>query len=959
MQHRLVVVPHTHWDREWYRTHEQFRYQLVQLLDGLLDLLEQDSDFRHFTLDGQTILLDDYLEVRPEMRGRIADLVRKGRLLIGPWYVLPDEWLVSGEALIRNLRLGLARAAEFGGSMQVGYVPDQFGHVGQLPQIFAGFGMAGAALWRGVGQDVEETLFSWEAPDGTRLLTIYLIQGYGNAAHLPLEPAALARRLEDTRASLAARSRIASLLFMNGSDHLEPQPGLPAALAAASAGLDGASVEIGTLPGFLAHARSEAPAALPVHRGELRSGLRAPLLEGCASARAPQKRADFRNDRLLTRYLEPLAAWLAELGGDARPGVLDLAWRIALQNHPHDSICGCSIDAVHDQMDVRFARVEQIGTAHLRHVTRELGARVSLPAQGFGRGAREGLVAWNPHGEGLVQAEGVVELDWPGALRRAPTLHLRGADGRRVPARAEIVERGETLADYRLPASIVAVLAAGFPPEFMGLHPCAVVTRRAGSALEVDLLLSSTRPGGFDFEAAKRELVERLGEEGERVVHYRARQLSRLRLRFVDALPGHGLRVYRLARGKAGGKADRTGRAGTGGSLVAQRTLDGGAVIANATWNVEVAPDGRVRCRHRGFGSVIEDAVRLVSEGDRGDEYSFDPVPGAEVVERPERLRVKLEPASEAEVAVSIHARYRVPAALDETRKRRSAASSVLPACITLRLWKGLDRVDVEVEVDNTACDHRLRAHLRAPFRARSFEVESAFEVAQRPIAPEAQAFGSAQPAEFPIGATPQRCFATLCTEEQGFSVANRGCSEVEAVGEADGTTSLAVTLLRAVGWLSRDDLVLRPVHAGPGIATPGAQVPGRHRAELCFRLHGAGEPARALEAQRFASPALLFAGGSEAGPLRDGARLLEVDDPEVIVSAVEPRREQGAALRLYDTSGRPRRVRVRWNGAAGRRLRAVDLAGRPDASLQLVSEADAAVSLELRGWQLVALQAS
>ena len=121
----------------------------MHLLDGLLDLLERDPDVRHFTLDGQAIVRDDYLEMRPEMRGRIAGLVRGGRLLIGAWYVLPDEWLVSGAALVRNLRLGLARTAEFGGSMEVGHVPDQFGHVGQLPQIFAGFGMVGAALLEG------------------------------------------------------------------------------------------------------------------------------------------------------------------------------------------------------------------------------------------------------------------------------------------------------------------------------------------------------------------------------------------------------------------------------------------------------------------------------------------------------------------------------------------------------------------------------------------------------------------------------------------------------------------------------------------------------------------------------------------------------------------------------------------------------------------------------------------
>src|SRR5215831_14665530 len=172
---QLVLVPHTHWDREWYRSHEAFRYRLVRMLDDLLALLERDPGFSHFTLDGQTIAVDDYLEVRPAARARIEALVRAGRLQVGPWFVLPDEQL--------------------GGAMPVGYVPDQFGHVGQLPQLLAGFGLTSAVLWRGVDADVDRTLFSWESPDGTRLDTAWLLHGYGNGMHLPRAPDALAARL--------------------------------------------------------------------------------------------------------------------------------------------------------------------------------------------------------------------------------------------------------------------------------------------------------------------------------------------------------------------------------------------------------------------------------------------------------------------------------------------------------------------------------------------------------------------------------------------------------------------------------------------------------------------------------------------------------------------------------------------------------------------------------------------
>jgi len=942
-QHHVVVVPHTHWDREWYRTHEQFRYALVRLVDRLLEILEGDPGFRHFTLDGQSIALDDYLEIRPHARERVAKLVRAGRILVGPWTVLPDEWLVSGEALVRNLRLGLARAGELGPPMRLGYVPDQFGHVGQLPQIFAGFGFPAAVLWRGVGRDVEDTTFQWEAPDGTRLFTVYLRNGYGNAVHLPLEPEALAGRLRAAIAALAPHSRIPSLLLMNGSDHMEPQPGLPAALEKAAALVPEATFELGHLPGFVARAREEAPEDLVVHRGELRSGLRSPLLPGCASARIAQKRRDFENDRLLTRYLEPLAAWLGELGGDPDPDVLEHLWRVALENHPHDSICGCSIDAVHEEMETRFARVRQLARAHLARVGREWANRVAAPA---GRGLP--LVGWNPGAGGRAQVDGVVEADVREGSRPL-RLHLRGAEGRRVPVHATLEEPGRVLAEYRIPAHVAIHLARGFPPEFMGEFARAVQVVRDGDGLGVDLVMSADSSAGFDLEAAKRRVSERLSREGDRPVRFRARRLPRVRLRFVDELPGCGLATWRLARGRAR-PADAESE------LVAERHA-GGARIANAVWEVEAGAEGRVTLRHRPTGTAIEDALIVASEGDRGDEYNFDPVPGDAPVARPASARVRLAPASEASAALEIDARYRVPAALAKDRAGRSARRVTLPVRVEIRLWEGLDRVDVAVRADNTARDHRLRLHLRAPFAARRLEVESAFEVAERPIAPGPEDFGSERPAERPIGATPQRSFATLVGDERALTVANRGAPEVEAVPGAGGTSALAVTLLRAVGWLSRDDLALRPGHAGPPLETPGAQVPGPHECELSLRLHPPGEAERAAEAHRFAAPPLLLAGGGGRGaPLADGARLVAVDDPAVVVSAVEPGRDGAAQVRLLNLSNEPRRVRVRWHGAA-RGLAAVDLQGRPDPGVDAEPE-EGGVRLSLRPWQIATLRA-
>ena len=150
MARRVDIVPHTHWDREWYRPFQSFRMRLVDLVDRLLDRLDADPGYGHFMLDGQMAVVDDYLEVRPDAAEELARLNREGRLTMGPWYVLPDEFLVSGETLVRNLQLGLRRAREFGGAMEVGYLPDMFGHIAAMPQLLRLFGMEHAVVWRGV-----------------------------------------------------------------------------------------------------------------------------------------------------------------------------------------------------------------------------------------------------------------------------------------------------------------------------------------------------------------------------------------------------------------------------------------------------------------------------------------------------------------------------------------------------------------------------------------------------------------------------------------------------------------------------------------------------------------------------------------------------------------------------------------------------------------------------------------
>jgi len=392
-ERQLMVVSHSHWDREWYLPFEAFRARLVGMLDRLLHLLETNPDYKHFMLDGQSIILEDYLEIRPDRRQDITRQVQAGRLLVGPWYVLADEFLAGGEALIRNLQIGIAIARQFGPPMMVGYLPDMFGQIAHMPSILAGFGIPAAVIWRGVDRSIPTSEFLWRAPDGSEVLAIHLPEGYALGRALPREREPLMDRLHSIRQALEPWAGTHYLLVMNGDDHLEPQPELPAIIALANENLKDAALVHTTLPAFIKAVRQEMGASshswLYVE-GELRSGQRAFILSGVTSTRMWIKQRNQECEDLLLRWAEPFSAWANLLrhrrsegddraAADANP--LSTAWRLLLQNQAHDSICGCSIDEVHDEMAVRFRRCQGLAEAVSRDALRYL-ADLAAPQGG-------------------------------------------------------------------------------------------------------------------------------------------------------------------------------------------------------------------------------------------------------------------------------------------------------------------------------------------------------------------------------------------------------------------------------------------------------------------------------------------------------------------------------------------------------------------------------------------------
>lgn len=899
----FVVVPHTHWDREWYQPFQEFRGRLVRLIDRLLDILDRDPLFTHFHFDGQTIVLEDYLDVRPQQRARLRRLIRAGRIAVGPWYVLPDEFLVSGESLIRNLQIGHRLAAEFGTPTPIGYLPDQFGHVAQMPQILAGFGIDCAVVWRGVGADITRTLFTWEAPDGTGVCTVYLPHsGYSNGRNLPETPDELRTQLAAIVAEQAPYRQIPSLLVMNGTDHQEPQALLPATLAAAVRDLAGVSYEIAPLARFVERARAE-QRDWQRHRGELRSPLRANITPGVTSARVRQKQRDFDNVSRLERYAEPLATWADGLAGERHLGdFAEWAWKLAVQNHPHDSISGCSVDQVHRDMEYRFDQVQmvvaQVTSQALAALTDRLDTSQATPDTA--------LVVYNPNSVGPSVVSTELYLD-----QATPCVLVDGA-GHEIPLHVE-ASASEVLLETELPpAEVRPHVLAIQSREYLGMVINDIRAERHDGTLAVSVTLDRMLRGRLDLFKLRAQWLAQLDDPTLQSVAVRAQTGVPARGTFVaPMLTGHGFTVFTL-RHKA--------------SVAPSPFVATDRELENDYFHVRVNEDGSLRITDKQSGLVLPRCNRFVDEGDRGDTYNFDPLADGQEVTAPHAPpAISIDTGNPVVATLTVTQQYELPRCLEVDRAARSRARVQIPISTAVRLYAGVKRVDFETTVDNAAADHRLRAHFQTPLIVESAFMEQAFGTVERSLTLE-----PLNDYERPVGTGPQKTFTCIQDGSRGVALFNRGVPEVE-VRRTEAGTEIALTLIRAVGWLSRGDLRFRNGPAGPGLETPEAQSPGQHRFLYALTTFSGDWVSAGIvnQAHAFAYPPITTLTDAHAGPLPPDAALVHCDNPHVILSALTASKRRGAfVVRCYNSSPQPQRAELMIALAA--RVRAVNFLEAP-----------------------------
>lgn len=771
----MTIVPHTHWDREWYSPFQTFRLRLVDLLDELLPRLEADPSYAHFLLDGQMAVVDDYLAVRPEAEERLRHLAISGRLAMGPWYILMDEFLVSGETMIRDLEKGLDRAASFGSAMDVGYLPDMFGHVAQMPQLLRQFGFEHAVVWRGVPSALGRSAFWWEAPDGSTVRAEYLPEGYGNGSVLPMEGKELIARIDafverygpmlEGTAPEGGAGEPDPILWMNGTDHQVPMPWLGYVVDEANREQDRYELQVGSLADHLAGAPTE---GLPTWRGELRSGAHANLLMGVASNRTDVRRAAATAERSLEARCEPL--WALFQPAERWPSaLLAEAWGHVVHNAAHDSICACSVDEVCDAVLHRYAETIAIGDGLAKRAVDRFAMTL----------AHEGSVVVNPSARtrgGTVAVVVPGEDDVPGTQR----LRVWAADGHLGTfPRAEALHMAPRLIDE------------------LGAHTFTIEATEEGALVVLTVDDASRVPASFPV----RDLAALLADRGDDAqVEVRVRQAPKQQvLARVEAVPGYGWQAVTRPAPPASPVA-----------VVDGTTLANGLVTVTVdTTDGTFALDG-----HAGLG-------RLVDGGDVGDTYNYCPPETDREVDTPAAVVVDAVEEGPVRAALDVVRTYRWPAAAVGLDARTEDEVDV-EVTTRLELHAGEAFVRVTTSFDNTARDHRLRAWFPLPERTATSRAECAFAVVERGLTAEG---GDSERA---LPTYPSRRFV----QAGGLTVAHEGLLEYELVDVDDELSpasagALAVTLLRCTGMLSQGPMSYRPLPAGPQTAMEGSQQRG------------------------------------------------------------------------------------------------------------------------------------
>jgi len=732
-------VSSTHWDREWYDTFQGYRMKLVRVLDEVIATCAKDPAYK-FNMDAQSIAIDDYLEVRPEQRDTVARLVKDGRLIVGPWFCLPDEWLVSGESLIRNIQLGKAIARSYGATSTTPSIIDLFGHISQLPQLFKLFGAKGTTTWRGINERDAFGVSRWQGPDGTQLPVFrFGRRGYCSFWKEARKPAVLTGKTDpdifvqgliDYTLYEAQRTQVGPLYLFDGADHMEIEPQISAFIARANEKLAAHDIKIiiSTPDAYTAELSAVADKIERTLHGELREAARDPmdedeswLIPGTLSSRVDIKQKNAACEDALTLWAEPFCTFAATLGAEYPQGLLNIAWRHLLTNHPHDSICGCSIDRVHQDMHYRFDQSHDIAT---RITTNALKAIATSSAP----------------------------KDLP-----ATTLVVSVFNHT-----AQAVDEPVDL-DIRLPADWPETFS-----EFFGF--------------EKKYSFRILGPDG-------NEIPWQLNAQQHNVPGWRIK-----RARFPEGDPRHVVSITAPLKIPALGyitlriEPVKGPKRFPGNMMPTHRTID------NEHLRIAVQSNGAITLHDKRTGRSYPDLVTYEDIADIGDGwYHGIAVNDARHYSTATSATVAVIANGPYKATLRITTTMTLPEEFDFAAMQRSSRLAALTITTDITLRHGASHVEVKTVVNNTVKDHRLRVLLPTQLKADTYFADSPFDVVERPVAllPD-----NATRRELDVDGRPQHTFTAITDSKLGLATVSRGLYESAVYDTPE--RPLAITLLRS-----------------------------------------------------------------------------------------------------------------------------------------------------------------
>ena len=361
MKRKIHVIPHSHWDREWYFTTSRSKVYLMKDLGDVLNTLENDPEFKYFMVDAQGSLLDDYIKWRPQDKERISKLVNDGRLVIGPWYTQTDQLVISGESIVRNMYYGMKRCESFGKYMNVGYVPDSFGQSGNMPQIYRQFGIEETLFWRGVSDDmVKHTDYNWRGDDGSVVFTTQIPFGYYIGGNIPEEPEENEEFWQkECLEKAGGRSATRHIYFPNGFDQAPVRTNLPQLVKERNEKDPENEYVISCIEDYIKDVKSENPELEEV-QGELVIAKHMRIHKSIFSSRSDLKVMNTQIQNYVTNVMEPLLTISYNLGNEYPHEAVAEIWKLLFENAAHDSIGSCISDTANEDVYVRYKQARDI-----------------------------------------------------------------------------------------------------------------------------------------------------------------------------------------------------------------------------------------------------------------------------------------------------------------------------------------------------------------------------------------------------------------------------------------------------------------------------------------------------------------------------------------------------------------------------------------------------------------------